>query len=96
MVGEFALALDELVGNILVHGYAGDGSSVVDIRIEFESDWLTATLRDTASPYNPLSTPAVDPDLALDERKIGGLGVHLARKRSDRDLSTAIRLARTS
>ncbi len=83
VVGEFALALDELVGNILVHGYAGNRTGVVDVTIEFESDWLTATLRDTAPPYNPLSTAAADPDLGLDERKIGGLGVHLARTLSD-------------
>ena len=82
-VGEFALALDELIGNTLVHGYARNGEGVVDVRVEFDSGWLTATLRDTAPPYNPLLTPVADPDLALDDRKIGGLGVHLARSLSD-------------
>ena len=69
---------------------------MVYVRIKFEPGWLTATLRDTASPYNPLSTAAADTDLELEERKIGGLGVHLARNAERTRSATAIRLARTS
>ena len=82
-VGELTLALEELVGNTLIHGYGSPAEGVVYVRIKFEPGWLTATLRDTASPYNPLSTAAADIDLELEERKIGGLGVHLARNLTD-------------
>lgn len=83
LIGEFALALDELVGNTMIHGYQTRTKGVIDVRIQTEPGWLTATLRDRAQPYNPLLAPAADTDLDLEERQIGGLGVHLARQLSD-------------
>ena len=45
-------------------------------------DW-TVTLTDYAFAYNPLQAPAPDTTLDLDEREVGGLGVHFLRQLAD-------------
>jgi serine/threonine-protein kinase RsbW len=45
-----------------------------EIRVEVEDD---------ATPFNPLEVPAPDLDRPLDERLVGGLGIHLVRQVMD-------------
>ena len=82
-VEDLALALDELVGNTLTHGFAPGSPGTVTVTIAFDEGWLTVTIQDTATPFDPLQAPPADVDLALDEREIGGLGIHLARALTD-------------
>ena len=78
----FGVALDELVGNVIVHGYAGrDGT--VHVRVDYAAGWLTAVLTDNSPPYNPLGAPTANPELPLEDRRVGGLGVYLALKLTD-------------
>ena len=41
---------------------------------------ITATITDDGIPFNPLHAESPDLSEALDDREIGGLGIHLARK----------------
>jgi serine/threonine-protein kinase RsbW len=36
-------------------------------------------ISDDGTPHNPLDAPEPDTDLALEDRSIGGLGIHLVR-----------------
>ena len=38
------------------------------------------TIEEDGMPYNPFSRETPDTSLSLEEREIGGLGVHLVRK----------------
>lgn len=44
---------------------------------------MTAEVEDDGRPFNPLEAP--EPDLAapVEERKVGGLGIHLIRNMMD-------------
>jgi anti-sigma regulatory factor (Ser/Thr protein kinase) len=42
-------------------------------------DRVRAIVTDIAPAYDPLARPEVDTKLPLDERPIGGLGVHLVK-----------------
>jgi anti-sigma regulatory factor (Ser/Thr protein kinase) len=77
------LAIEEAVSNVLQHGYAGMPRPVSLSLQSIAADRVRATVTDRAPPFNPLSRPEVDTSLPLEERAIGGLGVHLVKKLMD-------------
>ncbi|MFE8032015.1 ATP-binding protein [Thiohalocapsa marina] len=82
----FNLALDELVTNLISYAYPDGGEHTFSIELWREGNRLIASLEDDGVPFNPLEVAEPELDAALDERKIGGLGVHFVRKLLD-DLS---------
>ena len=82
------LVLEELGLNILTHGGEGRNQRPeIEIVLKSEDDSLTIEILDDGHPFNPLQD-AKDPgiDNPLEDRSIGGLGVHLVRTLMD-DLS---------
>ncbi|MEA2642534.1 MAG: phosphoserine phosphatase RsbU/P [Chloroflexota bacterium] len=79
------LAVDEVVTNIVVHGYHEGGlTGDMQLRAENDGKTLRIVVEDTAPPFDPfsLSSPQ-DLDKALEERELGGLGVFLAMESVD-------------
>lgn len=77
---ELNLALEELVTNIVSHGYAEAGPHRIEVRMALEADRVRVDVRDDGRPFDPFAqAPAPDLDAGLDERAVGGLGVHLIR-----------------
>ena len=79
---ELNLILDELVSNIVEHGDS-EQESTIDIRLTKKNAVITLTVTDDGPPFDPTITPTVDITVPLEERKCGGLGIHLIRKFSD-------------
>ncbi len=78
-VDDVALALTEVLDNVVEHGYRGAaGVVVVQARLAREGG-LRVDVRDRAPAFDPLSVPAPDPSPPLAERRAGGLGVHLLK-----------------
>ena len=75
----FQLALEELIRNVIAHGYTDDGAHEIEVSFLCQSETLTAVVRDDGIPFNPVHIDAPDLSEALDDREIGGLGIHLAR-----------------
>jgi serine/threonine-protein kinase RsbW len=75
-------AVDELVCNIVEHGYAGRPGSI-DIAFIETPDEIGFRIRDDAPPFDPTSVPEPPLDLPLGQRRLGGMGVHLARALTD-------------
>jgi anti-sigma regulatory factor (Ser/Thr protein kinase) len=73
------LVLDELVLNIIRHGYDDDAEHEIQVTLTFDDPDLTIRVEDDARPFNPLEAPPPDLDLPLEERPIGGLGIHIVR-----------------
>lgn len=74
------LVIDELVTNIISYGYEDALPHIIEVSLTLDGDSLTAELRDDGNPFNPLEE-APDPvlDAPLEERAIGGLGLHFMR-----------------
>ena len=70
------LILEELGLNAMTYG----GASNIGITITSEPETVTMEISDDGGPFDPLQD-APDPatDASLDDRPIGGLGVHLVR-----------------
>jgi serine/threonine-protein kinase RsbW len=77
------LALDEIVSNVIRHGWKDDGEHQLHVRISRLEDELRVEVEDDATPFNPLEAPAPDVNLPLEERPVGGLGIHLVRQFMD-------------
>jgi serine/threonine-protein kinase RsbW len=77
------------VTNVIVHGYGGAPPEAEEPAIEMTlerpaNDRLVLTFVDRARPFDPLTRPEPDVDLSVDEREVGGLGIHFIKKIMDR------------
>lgn len=79
------LALQEMVTNVLRHGYQLDDSLPVEVTFELREDQLDITLRDQGPPFDPLTsfTPRDESDTAM-PAEAGGHGIRIARMVMDR------------
>jgi serine/threonine-protein kinase RsbW len=78
------LAVDEIVTNIIVHGYADAGlQGTLELSADIDDRTLKVTIEDSGVAYDPHQAPVPDTSLPLEERPIGGLGVYLALKSVD-------------
>ena len=78
------LALEELVTNSIKYGYDDQAEHVIQVEVELGPDCMTMVVEDDGHPFNPLEQMEPDTNLPIEERPIGGLGLHLLRKLSDR------------
>ena len=77
------LALEEAVTNVINHGYADGQPHTFIVELATAGRRVTATVTDDAPAYDPLARAEVDTTLPLEQRPIGGLGVHLVKKLMD-------------
>ena len=73
------LVLEELGINVINYAHE-DGTHDFEITLRSEPDTLTIEITDDGVPFNPLEdNPIPDTSASLEERDIGGLGLHLVR-----------------
>ena len=77
------LCVEEIFVNIANYAY-GSGSGDARICITYAEGTVTITFADGGVPYDPLAKPDPDITLSAEERQIGGLGVFLVKKNTDR------------
>ena len=80
--GDLVLAVNEAVTNVLLHGYDGQPGPVT-ICVEVVDNDLRVILSDNAPPFDPTRVPPPDIFLPLEDRPLGGLGVHMMRQLTD-------------
>jgi serine/threonine-protein kinase RsbW len=72
-----SLALDEIISNVIRYGWKDRGEHQLCVRLSLLKDKVRVEVEDDAAPFNPLEVLAPDLDRPLDERPVGGLGIHL-------------------
>lgn len=77
------LALDEILNNIILYGYEDKDQHFIDIHISLEVDHIVLEIKDDGKEFNPLNIPEPDTKSGMDERPVGGLGLHLIRNMMD-------------
>jgi anti-sigma regulatory factor (Ser/Thr protein kinase) len=75
------LAVDEIVSNITRH--TGARGAQVEVRAEVQDDAVSLTIEDDGPAFDPLASPGAVPDVPLDERSPGGVGVILVTRLVD-------------
>lgn len=78
------LVIEELGINIMDYAYGGDSEGDFEIIITSEPNELTVDLIDAGPPFNPLTeAPVPDTEASMQDRPIGGLGIHLVKTMMD-------------
>jgi sigma-B regulation protein RsbU (phosphoserine phosphatase) len=80
----FNICLDEVITNVISYGFDDSKEDTeILLRLAIDGDFLEATVIDEGLQFNPLERAAPDTSLDLDEREIGGLGIHLVKEMMD-------------
>ncbi len=79
----FETAVDEASTNVVKYAYGGQGG-FFQISCALDGSEITVSIKDHAGKFDPASVPAPEVDSALEDRKVGGLGIYMMRKMMDR------------
>jgi serine/threonine-protein kinase RsbW len=77
------VTLDEVLSNIVRHGYRGQPEGRIQIAFRVADGALEVTIQDDAPPFDPLAAALPDLATGLAQRPIGGLGILLTRRLMD-------------
>ena len=80
---EANLALDELFTNIISYGFDDKNEHTISITISLQNDELVFNIEDDGIPFNPTKVESPDLECTIEECRIGGLGIHLAKNLMD-------------
>ncbi len=84
LVHRLCLALDEVVANVIRHAHDEAAGHRIDVRLWLEGGLVIAEVEDRGHPFDPLQVPPPDLDADVEQRPIGGLGLHILRTVMDR------------
>src|SRR3954453_14399227 len=77
------LSLDEIVSNVIRHGYSDTSDHTVDVRLTVVDGVVTAIIEDDGHPYDPRESPEPDLSMPVEQRGPGGLGIFLVKQMMD-------------
>ncbi len=79
-ISQVNLVLEEMVTNVIKYAEPKTGDPHVAVLLDLVARQLTVTLIDNGPPFNPLEHPEVNTKAPIEDREIGGLGIHLVKK----------------
>lgn len=77
---KLTLVLEELITNTIEHGFGAESDAPIRVALSESGAGFALFYEDAAPPFDPLAHDAASPasvDAPLDDRPIGGLGIHL-------------------
>ena len=77
------VVLDELLSNTIGYGFAGREGGEVTVEAVLGTDRVCVTLTDDGRPFDPFAMAAPDTGLPVEQRRVGGLGIHLVQRLMD-------------
>jgi anti-sigma regulatory factor (Ser/Thr protein kinase) len=83
IVWEIRLVLEEIVTNIISYGYEDKAEHEIAVSIVNGEEDITVSVRDDAKPFNLLEYPGPDLEIPLEDRGVGGMGIHMVREVMD-------------
>ena len=83
MARSIDVVIDELLSNIMTYAYKDELSHDIELRAELNGNRLELTIIDDGVPFNPLLSETPDISTSIEEREIGGLGIHVVKNLVD-------------
>jgi anti-sigma regulatory factor (Ser/Thr protein kinase) len=77
------LSLDELLTNTISYGYSDSEQHEIQIDIEVHDNMLKVIVQDDGVAFNPFDQEAPNLNMHIDERDLGGVGIHLVKEFMD-------------
>jgi serine/threonine-protein kinase RsbW len=82
-VFHMVLAFDELLTNIISHGFLDGGRHKISASLKLDGDRFEGEIVDDGIAFDPLAGPVPDTSLPAEQREAGGLGIHFVRSVMD-------------
>ena len=80
---ELQLAIEEHLTNVVSYAFDDEATHPIVMRLVLQDATLRIEVEDDGRPFNPIAHPAPDLTLPIDQRPIGGMGIHMIRKSVD-------------
>ncbi len=80
------LVLEELFLNVANYAYAGESGEIeiaCGMQCSEDQGRFHLCITDWGRPFDPMAAPAPDIAAALEDREVGGLGIHLVKEMTD-------------
>ncbi|MCZ6862501.1 MAG: ATP-binding protein [Alphaproteobacteria bacterium] len=78
------LVLEELLANTISYGYGDESVQLIEIRLEVRGDQLIIRTVDGGLAFDPRTAKEPNTKASLEDREIGGLGVHFVKTMMDK------------
>ena len=72
-----------MLNNIISYCYDDEKEHSIEVNVELKGERLIITLIDDGIPFNPFRKDPPDTMLSVEERGIGGLGIHIVKNLMD-------------
>ena len=82
-MAELRIVCDEIVSNVIAHAHPQSGQHDLELRLELTGRRLVVTVSDDGRSFDPLAVAPPDTTLPLEQREVGGLGIHLVKSLTD-------------
>jgi len=81
VIFQLNLSIDELVTNTILYGFDDQAEHQIEVKVRSSADEVVVTIEDDGHAFDPFSPSAkpVDTSLSIEERQIGGLGLHFVK-----------------
>lgn len=83
LLPQMELALEEAIANVIMYAYPEGEKGTLELTLEKKEDYLQTCISDSGTPFNPLQQPEANLSSSIEERPIGGLGIHLIKEIMD-------------
>jgi sigma-B regulation protein RsbU (phosphoserine phosphatase) len=83
VVATICMVLDDMLTNIISYAYQDDEQHDIGVQILLKENSLVIIFIDDGLPFNPFQADAPETQLSIEERDVGGLGIHLVREMMD-------------
>jgi serine/threonine-protein kinase RsbW len=77
---ELNLILEEVLTNVISYAYGDNQRHEIVVHADLRDAELVIEVEDDGRPFNPLQSSPPDLERPLEQRNIGGLGLHLVRE----------------
>ena len=77
------LVLDELFTNIVNYGYNDDSHEDICFVLHRQNDNVHVTISDSGRAFDPTIPEDPPPNVSVEEKEVGGLGIYLVRQYTD-------------
>ncbi len=77
---EICLAVEEILMNIISYGHLDEDDHEIEVKWWLDEEYFYLEIIDDGIEFDPLKLPEPDLESSVEDRKIGGLGIHFVKK----------------
>ncbi len=78
-----SIVLDDFLNNIISYAFQDEEEHIIDVSLETDKQRLIVSVEDDGIEFDPFMQDDPDTESSLEDRKIGGLGIHLMKNLMD-------------